>query len=598
MILQSLVRYYERMGALASAEGTEGLAPVGFELKAIPFVIVLDPSGSVVTLAETKVDDAKGKRKIGKSELVPAGIKKTSGVAANLLWDTAEYVLGLVTEIKNKTAKPERICEQHTAFRQRIEDLPDTVKKDIGVAAVLRFLASPESLAFLERLPAWEELRTTNPLMSFRLQNDQELVCQRAAVREWWAAQNNSETADGFCLITGKPAVIERLHPSIRGVWGAQSSGASLVSFNLDAFTHYGREQGANASIGKDTAAMYTTALNTLLRDERHFIRVGDASTVFWADEPDHPIVSAFQTLFGAEKKVAKDDPARNVAMVKQVFDSVRSGSLAADRSDTRFNVLGLSPNAARLSVRFWHTATVAELSPRFQAHLEALEVVRPSFDKDTPLNLFRLLLSCALLRKADNIPPNLGGDVLRAVLDGRSYPATLFSAALRRCRAEQDVDFARAAILKACLIRNFNREVTVMLDPANNATPYLLGQLFMIYERIQKEAMGDINRTIKDTYWTAAMSEPQRTFVELERKSNQHLKKMLRDSPGRVENLRKMVGDRVGRLYRAPTAEQCHSPFPKSLSAEEQGLFIVGYHHQRQHESTYKTPGAKNNEP
>lgn len=586
MILQSLVRLYERREALGVADG-DGPAQVGFERKAIPFVIVVDHRGALVTLLDTRRDE--GKRKIAKSEAVPAGAKKTSGVSANLLWDTAEYVLGVETQIKNKVAKPDRIREQHAAFTSRLNELPADVKADAGVSSVLAFLASSPERERLRALPLWEEIRATNPLMCFRLQHDDELVCQRPTVRNWWLAQNSSEEMDGFCLVKGEPAVIERLHPAIKGVWGAQTSGANIISFNLDAFVSYGKEQGANAPVGKPAAAMYTTALNDLLRDPRHRVQVGDASTVFWAEEDQHPIEDAFAALFGVARK---DDPKSNIEYVKATYDSIRSGKLMDDHGDTRFYVLGLAPNAARLSVRFWHSATVAELSLRFKQHLDDLEIVRPSFEREAP-NLFRLLLACSLLRKADNIPPNLGGEVIRAILEDRPYPATLFAAALRRSRAEQDVDYPRAAILKAFLNRqqrirhSGEKELTVALDPDNHMPAYLLGRLFMVLERIQTEAMGEINRTIRDTYWCAAQANPQRTFPKLIELAQKHLKKMRRDKTGRVINLEKLVEQLVGLLG-------SKNPFPDALASADQGRFIVGYYHQRQHESTYKSQGSK----
>lgn len=586
MILQSLITLYDRRARLGADEDS-GPAPVGFEWKAIPFVIVVDRNGGFVSLQDTRRVD--GKKLVPSSEMVPAGVKKTSGIAANLLWDTAEYVLGVETEIKNKVAKPERIREQHLAFRARLGELPESVRHDEGLAAVLAFLDNTEARDQLRALPDWETLRTSNPLLSFRLQHDSELVCQRETVRSWWLAQVGGEEADGTCLVTGEAAVIERLHPAIKNVWGAQSSGANLVSFNLDAFASYGKEQGANAPIGKPAAAKYTTALNDLLKDERHRIQVGDASTVFWAEEVQHPIESAFAALFGVKKK---DDPTQSIEYIKQVFDSVRAGKLAEHGKDSRFHVLALAPNAARLSVRFWHTATVDELSPRFQRHLNDLDIVRPKFELETP-NLFRLLLSCALLRKAENVPPNLGGEVMQAVLADRPYPQTLFAAALRRCRAEQDVDYARAAILKACINRSKRsrpdggKELTVTLDPDNNTRAYLLGQLFMILERIQEEAMGDINRTIRDTYWGAAQANPQRTFPKLVDLALKHLKKMRREKGGRAVNLEKLLTDRVARLG-------SHDPFPPSFRHDELGTFIVGYYHQRQSDTTYKTAGSK----
>ena len=586
MILQSLVRLYERRATLEAADG-QGPAPVGFEWKAIPFIIVIDRQGCFVALQDTRRDE--GKKKIANNEMVPAGVKKTSGIAANLLWDTAEYVLGVETQIKNKITKPDRIREQHAAFVACLDQLPTALKSDEAVAAVMTFLSSPVEQAKLDKLELWEVIRTTNPLLSFRLQHDSELACQRPAFRDWWLTQTGADNVDGLCLVTGKPAAIERLHPAIKGVWGAQTSGANIISFNLDAFTSYGKEQGANAPVGKAAAAMYTTALNDLLRDQRHRIQVGDASTVFWAEEDEHPIEDAFAALLGSVKK---DDPRASTDYVKSIYDSIRSGKLMQDRGDTKFFVLGLAPNAARLSVRFWYFATVATLVPRFKQHLDDLEIVRPPFEIETP-NLFRLLLACALRHEAKNIPPNLGGEVIRAVLEDRAYPTTLFSAALRRCRAERNVDYARAAILKAYLKRqqrirrSGEKELTVALDPDNHTPAYLLGRLFMVLERVQAEAMGEINRSIRDTYWGAAQANPRRTFPKLIDLSMKHLKKIKREKTGRAVNLEKLIEQLVGLL------KPDHS-FPETLAATEQGRFIIGYYHQRQHESTYKSQGSK----
>jgi CRISPR-associated protein Csd1 len=584
MILQSLVRLYERRAAEEAASGSATeVAPIGFERKAFPYVIVIDTDGHFVTL------QGDGDRRTAQAHLVPAGTKKTSGIAANLLWDTAEYVLGVETEIRNKTTKPERIREQHAAFLARLNDLPETIKADDGVSAVLAFLGDETRIVPLRSLPQWEVIRTTNPLLTLRVQHDPELVCQREAVRNWWLGQVGSEEIDGFCLVTGKPAAIERLHPAIKGVWGAQSSGANIVSFNLDAFNSYGKEQGANASIGKPAAAMYTTALNDLLSDERHRIQVGDASTVFWAEEGAEQVATAFSMLFGARKK--SDDPARDAAYVKQVYDSVRAGKIVSQDANSRFHVLALAPNAARVSVRFWNTSTVAELSPRFKAHLIDLDIARPPFEHEVP-NLFRLLLACATLHKADNIPPSLGGEIIRAVLEEQPYPRTWFAAAIRCCRAEQNVDYARAAVIKACLnriIRNRRdggKELSVELDSDDSTPAYLLGQLFMVLERIQEEAMGEINRTIRDTYWGAAQANPERTFPKLIDLAQKHLRKMRREKAGRAVNLGKLMSERIARL-------PIHAPFPPALDHENQGVFIIGYYHQRQDPATYKTPGS-----
>ena len=277
MILQELARYYERK----ANDPDTALAPEGFEQKEIPFVIVLNNDGKFVQIDDTRTPD--GKKKRARSFLVPQSVKRASNIAANLLWDTAEYVLGIDTK-----GKPERVVSQHAAFLTRLAELP---AEDDGVLAVQAFLTNIP-LAPLEQSASWEEIRTTNPNLSFQLASDTELVCQRVAVVDALragAANAVAETSSakrGICLISGQDAEIVRLHTAIKGVWGAQPSGANIISFNLRAFESYGKEekQGENAPVGKGSMDAYTKALNHLLgKDSLQRIQVGDASTVFWA---------------------------------------------------------------------------------------------------------------------------------------------------------------------------------------------------------------------------------------------------------------------------------------------------------------------------
>jgi CRISPR-associated protein Csd1 len=580
MILQSLVELYDRR--VAASNPGDRPAPVGFEFKEIGFLVELDEDGGLIQLADVRRKE--GKRWAGKTELVPQSVKRASNVAANLLWDTAEYALGCEVELKTKRSDPERVKAQHLAFVQRIRDLPEAAREDAGVRAVLRFLESSDA-SRLASLPAWEDIRTGNPVVSFRLRGDVDLVCQRPAVRQAWLDLLGSDAADGFCLASGEPAVLERLHPSIKGVWGAQSSGANVVSFNLDAFNSYGKSQGANAPVGRVAAAKYTTALNQLLaRESRQRIQVGDASTVFWAQRRS-PLEEDFLLFIGA---TAEDDPAAGTDRVRQIYESVRSGDYLQNvRGEDRFFVLGLAPNAARIAVRFWHVGTIADTVKRFARWFEDTAIAHhPS--QPPRLSLFRLLTACAVQGKADNIPPRLGGDVLRAVLDGSPYPQAWLQAAVVRCRAERDVGYARAAAIKACLNRRSRSEeekLAVSLDPANTHVAYRLGRLFAVLERIQEEANPGLNATIRERYFGAASSNPQSVFPTLNRLKNHHLAKL--ENRGRVRNLERLVGEIFDGL-------PGDSPFPPVLTLADQGRFAVGYYHQRQHPSTYGNQADK----
>jgi CRISPR-associated protein Csd1 len=439
MILQALHDYYQRK----TTEPGSDLAPFGFEWKELPFIIELDSTGKLIQIEDTR--ESEGRKKVAKSFMVPQGVKKTSGVASNLLWDNAEYVLGLDTR-----DKPDRVIQQHQAFIKKLESLPEIAKQDTGLKSVLLFLENLD-LSALESLTVWNEL-LINPNLSFRLQHDLDLVCQRPDVIDA-LQQEQTGSSDGkcICLITGDKQKTTRLHTAIKGVWGAQTSGANIVSFNLDAFDSYGKSQGNNAPVGERPAFAYTTALNHLLRKKSpQRMQVGDASTVFWTEKPT-ALETAVVDIFG---EPPKDDPDRNSRAVQSLFKSIDAGLLSSDEGKARFYVLGLAPNAARIAVRFWQVATVAKMAGRIRQHFSDLAIIHS--EKQPPyLPLFRLLVSTATQGKADNIPPNLAGEVMRCILAGLPYPQTLLSAAVRRNRAEQEITYPRAALIKACINRS-----------------------------------------------------------------------------------------------------------------------------------------------
>lgn len=582
MILQALNDYYRRK--CDDPDPAQRLPMFGLEQKEIPFLLEINAQGDLLQLRDTR--ELQGKKKVARIFRVPLGIKKTSGVAANLLWDTVEYVLGVDTK-----GKPERVAEQHAAFCTRIAALPAAAREDAGIQAVTRFLERID-LAQLERQPAWPDALESNAVLSFRLQGDLDLVCQRPAVVN--AVLNIPADTDArmaMCLVTGEQAPVERLHASIKGVWGAQTSGANIVSFNARAFESYGKTecQGENAPVSRAAAFAYTTALNHLLRkDSPQRIQVGDASTVFWSEKQD-----AFESIFG---DIFGDDPNANTRAVHALLDAVHSGKLAGPDGDTRFHVLGLAPNAARISIRFYHCLPLRELGERIVQHFEDLKLARGPNDPPYP-SLFRLLAAVAVQNKADNIPPNLGGAIVDAIFAGVNtpYPSLWLNAAVGRCRAEQNVNYLRAAAIKACLRRQRRRaqlsspnqsleqEFLPMLDLSNPNPAYRLGRLFSVLEKIQEEASPGLNATIRDRYYGAASSTPVAVFTTLLRLKNAHLKKL---TVGRMTWFEKLLGEVLGPV----------TDFPKHLPLPDQGRFALGYYHQRQDFFTKKSDNNTSN--
>jgi len=587
MILQSLNDYYRRK--CDDPDPAQRLPAFGLEQKEIPFLLEVTHEGKLVQLIDTRV--LNGKKKVAQTFRVPLGVKKSSGVVANLLWDTLEYVVGVDTK-----GKPQRVAEQHAQFVARIKSLPPAAQEDVGIQAVLAFLADLD-VAQLQAQPAWAQAQESNAVMSFRLHGDVNLVCQRPAVVN--AALNAVTDADerqAMCLVTGDEAPVQRLHAAIKGVWGAQTSGANIVSFNARAFESYGKteRQGENAPVGQAAAFAYTTALNHLLRKgSNQRIQVGDASAVFWADK-DSVFESAIPDLFG---EPPTDDPDRNAQAVRALFAAMQSGKLAGPDGQIRFHMLGLAPNAARISIRFYHCLPLHELGERILEYFKDLELVRGTHDPQYP-SLFRLLAAVAVQNKADHIPPNLGGAIVDAVFAGPNvpYPSLWLNAAVGRCRAEQNVNYLRAAAIKACLNRQLRRlnastpnpspekEFLPMLDLSNANPAYRLGRLFAALEKIQEEASPGLNATIRDRYYGAASSTPVAVFTTLLRLKNAHLKKL---SVGRAMGFEKLLGEILGAV----------ADFPKHMPLPDQGRFALGYYHQRQAFFT-KNPDAPSATP
>ena len=401
MILQALTKYYN--------EGMSNDAQEGFQEQEVPFVITLNRQGDFVGLIDTREGD--GKKKRARSFLVPKAVKKSVNIAANLLWGTSAYVLGRPKPDKKKDAEKllERAKEQQASFLDRIKEAFTSMPPDVGIAAVIRFLES-KNYEKLFHHSLWPDIEESGANITFQLEGDTELICQRETVKKTILSSPKDEPTDSqICLVSGNPDTPARLHTAIKGVWGAQPSGANIVSFNLDAFKSFGKKQGYNAPIGVKSEFAYTTALNTLLaKGSRQRLQAGDASTVFWA-EKKHEIEDWFADIFG---EPAKGESGQDNEAIKALFKSPETGATPALDDNTRFYVLGLSPNAARIAVRFWYAETVVDVERNIRQHFEDIEIVRPP-NQPKYLSLFRLLVSTALQVKSENITPNLAGDFM-----------------------------------------------------------------------------------------------------------------------------------------------------------------------------------------
>lgn len=585
MILTALNNYYDRL----VARGDPDIAPFGFSYESLSYVLVLDSSGALLQVIELM--DSSGRVPKPVKYLVPQPPKRSGqGASPSFLWDKAEYVLGVTA--KDSQHEKQRAVFTQDAFREyHLDLLQDEI--DEGLVAVRIFLEKWRPEEFMKSAIFTDEMKVGN--FAFRLDGEMRFVHQRPrAVALLGEILERSEGKVSQCLVTGRFDPISRLHPWIKGVEKSDKDKGSIVTFNQDASESYGKCQGDNAPISEKATFGYVTALNHLLRRDQsnhHRLQIGDATVVFWAEADTDAQASAGESLFSLLIQ-PPTDPQESMKL-HSALAKIASGrplqELDTDlQEQTRIFVLGLAPNASRLSIRFWETARLEAFARRLAEHFQDM-VLDPLPWRQEPA-IWRLLSETVPHRegskpKLDDVAPQLAGEMARAILTGGRYPRSLLANLIMRMRADGDISDLRVALCKAVLVRdarlsnrqNPDKEIPVSLDVENRDPGYVLGRLFALLEQSQSAALGhNVNATIRDRYYGAASATPASVFPMLLRNLTNHLGKVRKSSPGLAVVLERQIGEIVDLLGPG---------FPKRLAMEAQGRFAIGYYHQNRNQ-------------
>ena len=576
MILQALTRYYEDL--LQQGE----IAAPGWSPAKISFALCLDGRGQVTQVIPTMQEVELGKKTVLRPQemILPSAARKTSNshLLSNFLWEDSSHFLGV-----NQKGSVKRSMTAFSTAASLHHTVLDGVDSPIA-QAILAFFDTwqPENAAEHPALSGQYEAVTAGGNLLFRV--DGCYSHEDTVIREAWQRYRNGTDEDAVkmqCLVTGREDEITATHPAIKGVRDAQSSGAALVSFNAPAFCSYGREQNYNAPVGKYAAFAYTAALNHLLADRNNVQVIGDTTIVCWAEGAEPVYQDLFMSFMSGNMPSSLSDNDLRAAL-RDLAKGLPCKDLGVDPNRT-FYILGLAPNSARLSVRFFLRDSFGKLMRNVNEHYERLEIVKPAYAKPGVLSLWALLRETVNLYSKDKSPsPTMAGATARAVFSGGLYPASLLEAVMLRIRAERDITWGRAAIIKAYYLKNPHTDcpeevLTVSLNEASTNIPYTLGRLFSVYEATQQTANPGINTTIKDKYFNSAAAMPASIFPVLNNLYQKHLRKL---ETGQRVYFDKQVSTLKGVLGES---------YPTRMTLAQQGSFDLGYYHQTQKRYTKK---------
>jgi CRISPR-associated protein Csd1 len=599
MILSSLYTYYQ----ILCADPDSGIAEPGYSTAMIGYAINLSTQGELLDIFPlfSPVKIGKITKDLPRRMPVPEVVKRSVNVSANFMWDNGAYVLGVADK---ETKDADYSQKRFDAFREHNLAILSPIDS-VTARAVKTFLSRYDTKT-LAGHPAVirhrDGLAAGNNLV---FQVDGRFALEDPDIRHAWERYlSGQEGIEMQCLVSGEIEPVARLHPDIKGVRDAQSKGASLISFNLDAFTSYGRDKGTNAPVSQRVASGCGVALNYLLSPENpnRKIQLGDTTVVYWAESSNPAYAKTFASLinpsFLEEEPQNPSSERKDLeAGLGKIAGKVQSGQaidIAALQKDldpeTRFYVLGLAPNVARLSVRFFLTEPFGRFVDRIMQHYGDLQIQKEFENQPDYISPYRILAECVspkVSRRDEEVKASWGlmsGSLMRSILNGTPYPEGLYTAMLNRIRHDIDekdrsvkLTYTRAAVIKACLLRKYCRQASnpyqevlqMSLNETYTNPAYVLGRLFAVLEKAQREAIGEVNAGIKDKYFNSACATPASAFPTLLRMSHHYTSKAEYGGSldRRIQDLMELLDAR---------------PFPSRLTLDEQGIFVLGYYHQR----------------
>ncbi|MEG1431894.1 MULTISPECIES: type I-C CRISPR-associated protein Cas8c/Csd1 [Eubacterium] len=592
MILQALVEYYEKLGEKMS------MPLPGYSDTGISYSLNINEAGELLGILPEKVEVQRGKKvvEVPKKMRVPEQVKRSGQTPPSYyLSDNGTFILGIPKKSKKKDdmgreQEQIKLNQKALSYFERckmchLEKLSGI--QSIPAVAVRNFFEkwNPQTASSNPHLiPILGELPAAN--LVFRIdggiyaQDDSDID---AAWRTSRGEEVDEEQIVQRCLVTGENEPIARIHPNIKGVRGAQSMGATLVGFNAEAFESYGKTQSYNAPVGEYAAFAYTTGLNYLISNPKTHMIIGDTTVVYWSETAEEQYADIFSDCM----EMQEDDGKQLDDMMKMLLKG-KLPDLEGINFNSRFFILGVSPNAARLSVRFFMQNTFGFFLKNIAEHHDRLSIVTPSFVQNSRMSTWRLLNETVNRNSRDKMPsPQLAGTLARAILMNTQYPMALYNAVEIRVKAEQGdqkISWGRAAIIKAFFLKRYEtieNEIkeclTVSLNEETNNKAYVLGRLFSVLEDIQEKANPGINATIRDRYFNSACATPAVVFPTLVKLSTNHLKKIGGKSRGAEINFNKAIQALINKLSYDGVA------YPTRLNLEEQGAFQLGYYHQTQ---------------
>ena len=558
MILKALYDYYNRC---------DNLPAKGLEEKEIGFLLVLSPEGQFL-----RFEDCRTGKDHARVYLVKKHVGRSSAAVANYLYDNSAYVLGYSEKSNGK----EQLYLD--TFKEKVESIGDTFPDNKDIIAIRKFYSNSRDMIIelVSQDALWEDIKKNlskkYSTFSFRIEGDLKIVAEKKELLQLEECNDKAE-ADDICLVSGKHG------PSVETTTATMIPGsqaiAKLVSFQVNSgYDSYGKTKCGNAPISEEAEFAYTTALNSMLqKGSRNKFMLGTRTFVFWASNNNEASKETEESLFDllGFSEDTNDDPNANLMKVRKVFESIYSGMLKTDLDD-KFYILGLAPNSARIAVVYWSETTLKDFAEKILKHFCDMEIQDTRKDKKPYMGIREIISSITLGGKMSDATPNLPESVVKSIFQGLPYPQTLYSACLRRIRAEQKLTITRAAIIKAYLNRqsNNNKKIDIMLDKDNNNQGYLCGRLFAVLDKIQEDA--NKISSIRERYMNAASSTPSAVFATILNLSVHHSEKLEEGRRIYFEKLKQEILDKVSA-----------DGFPTHLDLQDQGRFFVGYYHQRQ---------------